>query len=219
MSSIAGGDLINGSAYASPFLQAQSVTQALGNTPGSVLNIAGSNISVGGSAPVANQALVASSASAASFANVVNSVSFSGTGLTPSSASTGAIGVSGTLNVAHGGTGAATLTGVLIGNGTSAVTASAQLPLASGGTNANLTAVNGGLVWSDASKLNILAAGVSGQVLTSNGAAAPSWSVPVVVADLGQIGTVAVGTGTTTVSSITLLNGTLVQAVSLCQCG
>jgi hypothetical protein len=50
---------------------------------------------------------------------------FSGgtTGLTPSSATSGAITLAGTLNVANGGTGATTLTGVLKGNGTSAFSA------------------------------------------------------------------------------------------------
>ncbi len=55
----------------------------------------------------------------------VSSFSAGSTGFTPSSPSTGAIVLAGTLNVAHGGTGAVTLTanGVLLGNGTSAVTA------------------------------------------------------------------------------------------------
>ena len=55
----------------------------------------------------------------------VTSVSMGTTGLTPVAATTGAITVGGILNVAHGGTGATTLTanGVLIGNGTSAFSA------------------------------------------------------------------------------------------------
>jgi len=47
--------------------------------------------------------------------------------------------------------------------------------LAYGGTNANLTAVAGGAVYSSGSALGITAAGTSGQVLTSNGASAPTW--------------------------------------------
>ena len=47
--------------------------------------------------------------------------------------------------------------------------------LSKGGTNASLTAANGGIVYSDTSALAILAAGTSGQLLQSNGAAAPSW--------------------------------------------
>ena len=55
----------------------------------------------------------------------VTSVSMGATGLTPAVATTGAITVGGTLIVAHGGTGATTLTtnGVLIGNGVSAISA------------------------------------------------------------------------------------------------
>lgn len=49
------------------------------------------------------------------------------------------------------------------------------LPLASGGTNKNMTAVNGGVVWSDADSLEVTAAGTSGQPLLSAGAAAPTW--------------------------------------------
>lgn len=49
------------------------------------------------------------------------------------------------------------------------------LPLTNGGTNANLTAVNGGVVWSNASQLQITAAGTSGDVLVSGGLGAPSF--------------------------------------------
>jgi len=51
-----------------------------------------------------------------------------------------------------------------------------QLAMSRGGTNASLTAVNGGAVYSTASAFAITAAGASGQVLTSNGAAAPTWT-------------------------------------------
>ena len=47
-----------------------------------------------------------------------------------------------------------------------------------GGTNAALTAVAGGIVYSGASALAISAAGTTGQVLTSNGSGAPTWSTP-----------------------------------------
>jgi hypothetical protein len=60
------------------------------------------------------------------------------TGFTPSSATTGAITLAGTLNVANGGTGATTLTGYLVGNGTSPVTAVATIPNA-GLTNSSVT--------------------------------------------------------------------------------
>jgi hypothetical protein len=78
----------------------------------------------------------------------VTSVSFGTTGLTPNTATTGAV----------------TVAGVLV--------------LANGGTGASLTAVNGGAVYSTGSALAITAAGTSGQVLTSNGAGAPTWTTP-----------------------------------------
>jgi hypothetical protein len=50
------------------------------------------------------------------------------------------------------------------------------LPLANGGSNANLTAVAGGVVYSNASAMAISAAGTAGQFLTSNGSSAPTWA-------------------------------------------
>jgi hypothetical protein len=50
------------------------------------------------------------------------------------------------------------------------------LPLANGGTNANLTANNGAIPYSDASKFVLLGPGTAGQVLQTNGAAAPTWA-------------------------------------------
>jgi hypothetical protein len=56
--------------------------------------------------------------------STVASINFGSTGLTPASATTGAVTVGGTLGVANGGTGLATLTAnnVILGNGTSAPT-------------------------------------------------------------------------------------------------
>jgi hypothetical protein len=48
--------------------------------------------------------------------------------------------------------------------------------LASGGTNASLTAVAGGIAYSGASALAISAPGTSGQLLTSSGSSAPTWT-------------------------------------------
>lgn len=52
------------------------------------------------------------------------------------------------------------------------------VPLTKGGTNASLTAVSGGVVYSDASAFGITPAGTAGQVLQSNGTTAPSWVTP-----------------------------------------
>lgn len=49
-------------------------------------------------------------------------------------------------------------------------------PLANGGTNKNMTAVNGGVVWTDADSQEVTTAGTSGQYLKSAGAAAPVWT-------------------------------------------
>jgi len=73
---------------------------------------------------------------------------------------------------------------VLHGNGSSAPSFSAvalgtdvsgQLPLANGGTNANLTAVAGGIVYSGSSALAFSSAGTSGQCLVSGGTGTPTW--------------------------------------------
>jgi hypothetical protein len=55
----------------------------------------------------------------------VSSFTTSLSGLTPNSATTGAVTLAGTLGVASGGTGATTLTGIIKGSGTSAFTAAA----------------------------------------------------------------------------------------------
>jgi hypothetical protein len=53
---------------------------------------------------------------------------------------------------------------------------SGTVSLANGGTNANNTAINGGVAYSTASAINITAAGTVGQILKSNGAGAPTWT-------------------------------------------
>jgi hypothetical protein len=81
-----------------------------------------------------------------------------------------------------------------VATGTS-LTLNVPLNLANGGTNNGLTASAGGLVWSDASKLNILAGTVTaGQCLLSGSSATPTW---------GSC------TGSAAVSSIVNSDGTL----------
>jgi len=84
--------------------------------------------------------------SSLSTSTAVNSISFGSTGLTPSTASTGAVTVAGTLIVGNGGTGLTTATanGIVYGNGTSA--------------------------------FGVTAAGTTGQVLTANTGGAPTWA-------------------------------------------
>ncbi len=59
---------------------------------------------------------------------------------------------------------------------TGALSLTTLLSLASGGTNKGMTAVNGGIVWTDSDSQEVTAAGTSGQHLVSAGAAAPAWT-------------------------------------------
>ena len=59
-----------------------------------------------------------------------------------------------------------------------AVTLAGTLALANGGTNASLTAVAGAVPYSTALAIALTAAGTTGQVLTSNGSGAPTWTTP-----------------------------------------
>ena len=52
------------------------------------------------------------------------------------------------------------------------------IPTDAGGTNANITAAAGAVVYSTASALAVSAVGSSGQLLQSNGTSAPSWTTP-----------------------------------------
>ena len=124
----------------------------------------------------------------------VTSFSAGTTGFTPSTATTGAIVLAGTLNVANGGT---------------------------GGT---ATPTNGGVAYGTGSAYAFTAAGTSGQVLQSNGAAPPTWvtlSTSATLTNLGaataaaspnhtnyainwQWNTIAAGTGFSITSTSTL---------------
>jgi hypothetical protein len=83
------------------------------------------------------------------------------------------------LTVPNGGTGAATLTGILFGNGTSAITGShavalasevtGTLPTANGGTGLSSPTANAVLLTNGSSALQTIAPSTSGNVLTSNG--------------------------------------------------
>lgn len=99
--------------------------------------------------------------------NYVSSFTATGTGLTPSSATTGAVALSGVLNLAHGG------------------------------TNANLTATAGGIVYSTASALAISAAGTSGQIVLSGGTGAPTFLTNSTPVDTDGAGSTALVVGST----------------------
>lgn len=53
--------------------------------------------------------------------------------------------------------------------------ATGLLPLATGGTNKSVTASNGSIVYSDTDSLELLSPGTSGQILQTNGVAAPTF--------------------------------------------
>lgn len=76
-------------------------------------------------------------------ASGVTTFSAGTTGFTPSTATSGAVTLSGTLNVSNGGTGAVSLTGILLGNGTSAFSAATASDIVSAiGSTAVTNATN-----------------------------------------------------------------------------
>jgi hypothetical protein len=91
------------------------------------------------------------------------------TGFTPSTATTGAITLAGTLIVGNGGTGAATLTGYVKGSGTSALTASATIP------NTDISGL-GTMSTQNASSVTITGGTVNGTVIGGTTAAAGSFT-------------------------------------------
>lgn len=77
------------------------------------------------------------------------------------------------------------------------------IPLASGGTAANLTAANGAIPYSTASAFALLAADSSGQLFQSGGAGAPNWTTATYPGTAGTSGNVLVSNGTNFSSSAT----------------
>src|SRR5271157_413905 len=91
---------------------------------------------------------------------VVSSFSASSTGLTPSSATTGAVTLGGTLN------------------------------LTSGGTNASLTATAGGIVYGTGTALAVSSAGTAGQIILAGGTTSPTFLTNDTPVDTDGVGTV-----------------------------
>jgi len=111
----------------------------------------------------------------------VSSFSAGTTGFTPSTATTGAVTLAGTLNVANGGTGVTTLTGLAYGNGTSAFTAATGTQISSAlgstfvtnATNATTATTANGLNTSNNYQIGSLgvgtaSSGVSGEIRATN---------------------------------------------------
>jgi hypothetical protein len=95
---------------------------------------------------------------------------------------------------------------------------SGQLGLSNGGTNANLTAVNGGAVYSTGSSLAITGAGTANSVLLSTGASAPIWGAVVLSSSASVTGTLPVtngGTGAATFTGNGILYGNTTGAIQV----
>lgn len=127
----------------------------------------------------------------------VSSFSAGTTGLTPNSATSGAITLAGTLATTNGGTGLTSFTsgGAVYATSTSALT-TGTLPISAGGTNSTATPTAGGVSYGTGTAYAITSAGTSGQPLISAGAGAPSF------------GALAIGTANTNISgALTPTNG------------
>ena len=114
-----------------------------------------------------------------------------------------------------GGSGLSIATSQLTGSISLTTQVSGVLPIANGGTdNGSLPVTAGGVLYTDGTMFQNVGAGTTGQVLTSNGAGAPTWtaaasgtvtSVSVASAN-GFAGTVATATTTPAITIETTLN-------------
>jgi hypothetical protein len=112
---------------------------------------------------------------------------------------------SGTLAVGNGGTGATTLTGVVKGNGTSAMTAG-TVTVAEGGTGATTLTANAVVIGNGTGALQTVAPGTAGNVLSSNGT---TWTSAAPVSSSGQITAVASGSLSDGTKVVVNSNGTV----------
>jgi len=112
--------------------------------------------------------------------------------------------------VANGGTGAATLTGYVKGNGTSAFTAAATVPagdvsgtlgVANGGTGAATLPANNVLIGNGTSAVTSVAPSTAGNVLRSNGTTWTS-TAPTVSGSLDAVATGSLSNGSTVVINV-----------------
>jgi len=161
----------------------------------------------------------------------VTSISFGTTGLTPNTATGGAITVAGTLITSNGGTGLTTYTagdityyatgtalsklgigtsGYLLTSTGSAPQWTQTLGVANGGTGLN-TLATGSLVYgAGTSAFSTLAIGTAGQILTVNpGATAPQWT------SLTSVAVSSISFGTTGLTPSTATNGAVTVAGTL----
>jgi hypothetical protein len=118
----------------------------------------------------------------------VTSFSAGTTGFTPNTDTTGAVTLAGILNPANGGTGAATLTGYVYGNGTGVMTASTTIPnagLANSSITINGSSVSlGGSITVTATASNALTIGTGLTGTSYNGSAPVTITIDSTVATL-----------------------------------
>lgn len=132
----------------------------------------------------------------------------------------------GTLGVAGGGTNCAVASGTCVDNisgfsstgfmnrtGAGTYTFTSTIGLINGGTGANLTASNGGIVYSDATAMAILSGtATAGQIIRSGASAAPSWSTATYPATVA-VSTILYGSSSNVVGTLaTANNGVLVTS-------
>ena len=118
--------------------------------------------------------------------------------------------LSGNLTVPRGGTGATTLTGILKGNGTSAVTAAAQLAVADGGTGAST--ITGIVRGNGTGAFTGIGLGNSGDVLTNVGGT-PQFQTPVGGGGVSVLKKFGAWYGTGAVTGSGLLNGIMLAGL------
>lgn len=153
--------------------------------------VAGTNITITGSFP--NQTINGSASGVTTFSGGT-------TGLTPATATSGAVTLAGTLVVSNGGTGVATLTGIAYGNGTSAFTAATAAQVVAvisttAVTNATNVANTGAVTTAASYYLSFLAANTTtsqGSNTATNLSFNPSTSI--ITVGTGVTGGIAGGT-------------------------
>lgn len=137
----------------------------------------------------------------------VSTITFGSTGLTPSTATSGAVSVAGTLATTNGGTNLTSFTsgGAMYATSTSALT-TGTLPNTAGGTGQSSAFTQYGVTYANATTtLATTAAGTSTQVLHGNASGAPTFSAVSLANDItGTLGAANGGTGVANNAASTL---------------
>ena len=149
---------------------------SLSGNGSAITNIAAGNIA-SGTVPVARLGSGSDTSTKflrgdSTWQSVVTSFSAGSIGFTPSTSSTGAVTLSGTLATGYGGTGLTSFTsgGAVYASSTSALT-TGTLPVSAGGTGATSFTANNLLVGNGTGTFARIAPGSSGNILISNGTA------------------------------------------------